>query len=1079
MGQSQSDSNIHRNRSPNPAISASGLSSEPSTSVRRPSVRRLSRLHAKLPRRMTEKSLSLNRRSRAVRRSISGFARSRIESETMPVPAQVNGGNTPAQAEIPEISSHRSAWRRSIGFVKSRRSYKASDHSIQNDNDAANLSSNADAPIPEALAASSSSHTPLSLPMFDVDPVHAASHSDNHLLNSDTADHNSLDPPTATPSLPYSSLTSEMHTSTTHHEQSTSIPPSHAEVATSVTTETEASDPVVVIEESIPISDPSNSAHTDAVSQLATDGEEPNVNSAASETTSNSPRQFPPSGTLVVVQGVVHTTDVQLHSNSSPLSLSQTQNSPTTPEIPHNPNDQRTDGRVASSTSPGPRARLSALLRRSHGSSSRPGSSSGSESTGLANEDVQQPEPSESSDGTSTSQPAPSQPHSNAPGSISSNSIDVLGTLLSVAAAATAASLLTGPQSPTPSTETTPINPANAQTLSSPASLGSDAPPSISFSSSYPSPSTPPPAAPSNPTSTNSVGDRDRAEGIRQLLSSIRNRLGRRLGPPFSRRPDPEPQSQLSESSNNSATSANGSTTDPGPAADTQNAQERMLNEIARAFNLGFSSTPSPSVNDGTTGSNQEGGTGRVAEENLNIGLPSEGTFERFLLDLQVDLRSVLTGGESANPTTSRDQDPQAENIPSQNDRTPESVPEREVEPDSAPEHDSDQNSIPSLQDVSDSDSDSDSISDSDSDSNHSASSSNDSLGFVSPANETGQHRPTGNETQTPNDSPSLQPRINYWRLHRFPAIPIARAYAAADNVAQNMRSGLGGLTRRATMTSPVPTRSSSTSNGTETGSSSMPATASNPSSPTASDAENQSVVVPVIVVGLQSVNPFWFTEPLGIPRTPNGNTTPNLADEPLRSSPTPSTSSAGSTLQDTGSSPPSTSTSHTVTPEQGTRVSPPPPGLGLPFPLPDSRTFLIYVIGGYYPPDHDLVTGAGDPTGESSFEALILLNELLNRLPFETSVTVSKEQLDKSGLEVIKGRQVQEWVNTGKVRSNCLDQCLICLEEYQEDESVRVLECQHAFHMDCVDRWLLEGRNSCPACRGKGVSEGNEVRSL
>ncbi|KAJ3862652.1 hypothetical protein EV359DRAFT_44742 [Lentinula novae-zelandiae] len=62
----------------------------------------------------------------------------------------------------------------------------------------------------------------------------------------------------------------------------------------------------------------------------------------------------------------------------------------------------------------------------------------------------------------------------------------------------------------------------------------------------------------------------------------------------------------------------------------------------------------------------------------------------------------------------------------------------------------------------------------------------------------------------------------------------------------------------------------------------------------------------------------------------------------------------------------------------------------------------------------------------------------------------------------------MQEWVKAGKVRSNCVEQCLICLEEYDKQDSVRVLECKHAFHMDCVDRWLLEGRNSCPACRGK-----------
>ncbi|KAJ7079369.1 hypothetical protein C8R43DRAFT_910164, partial [Mycena crocata] len=50
--------------------------------------------------------------------------------------------------------------------------------------------------------------------------------------------------------------------------------------------------------------------------------------------------------------------------------------------------------------------------------------------------------------------------------------------------------------------------------------------------------------------------------------------------------------------------------------------------------------------------------------------------------------------------------------------------------------------------------------------------------------------------------------------------------------------------------------------------------------------------------------------------------------------------------------------------------------------------------------------------------------------------------------------------------------QCLICLDDYTEEDDIRVLSCRHAFHMDCVDRWLETGRNNCPACRTK-------VRSL
>ncbi|KAJ7566118.1 hypothetical protein O6H91_02G089200 [Diphasiastrum complanatum] len=43
--------------------------------------------------------------------------------------------------------------------------------------------------------------------------------------------------------------------------------------------------------------------------------------------------------------------------------------------------------------------------------------------------------------------------------------------------------------------------------------------------------------------------------------------------------------------------------------------------------------------------------------------------------------------------------------------------------------------------------------------------------------------------------------------------------------------------------------------------------------------------------------------------------------------------------------------------------------------------------------------------------------------------------------------------------------ECPVCLTEFQEQESIRVLKCGHCFHLDCIDMWLFS-HTTCPLCR-------------
>ncbi|KAI3996595.1 hypothetical protein MKX01_009427 [Papaver californicum] len=44
---------------------------------------------------------------------------------------------------------------------------------------------------------------------------------------------------------------------------------------------------------------------------------------------------------------------------------------------------------------------------------------------------------------------------------------------------------------------------------------------------------------------------------------------------------------------------------------------------------------------------------------------------------------------------------------------------------------------------------------------------------------------------------------------------------------------------------------------------------------------------------------------------------------------------------------------------------------------------------------------------------------------------------------------------------------CAVCLCEFEDDDKLRLLpKCSHAFHLECIDTWLLS-HSTCPLCRG------------
>ncbi|KAL1363448.1 hypothetical protein HN51_011661 [Arachis hypogaea] len=46
-------------------------------------------------------------------------------------------------------------------------------------------------------------------------------------------------------------------------------------------------------------------------------------------------------------------------------------------------------------------------------------------------------------------------------------------------------------------------------------------------------------------------------------------------------------------------------------------------------------------------------------------------------------------------------------------------------------------------------------------------------------------------------------------------------------------------------------------------------------------------------------------------------------------------------------------------------------------------------------------------------------------------------------------------------------DVCIICQDEYKNQDMIGVLQCEHEYHADCLRKWLVV-RNVCPLCKSE-----------
>ncbi len=50
-------------------------------------------------------------------------------------------------------------------------------------------------------------------------------------------------------------------------------------------------------------------------------------------------------------------------------------------------------------------------------------------------------------------------------------------------------------------------------------------------------------------------------------------------------------------------------------------------------------------------------------------------------------------------------------------------------------------------------------------------------------------------------------------------------------------------------------------------------------------------------------------------------------------------------------------------------------------------------------------------------------------------------------------------------INPNYNDSCSICLQNFNDNETLKLLNCNHKFHKNCIDEWIKINKN-CPICR-------------
>jgi hypothetical protein len=97
----------------------------------------------------------------------------------------------------------------------------------------------------------------------------------------------------------------------------------------------------------------------------------------------------------------------------------------------------------------------------------------------------------------------------------------------------------------------------------------------------------------------------------------------------------------------------------------------------------------------------------------------------------------------------------------------------------------------------------------------------------------------------------------------------------------------------------------------------------------------------------------------------------------------------------------------------------------------------------------------------DNGSEILNMLQEIQNQnhgTMSDIKVTLTNEEYDS--IQTERFEECKENMNSTI--------CIICNDEFQKDDIVKITKCSHVIHDECLKPWLLNESKKCPVCRAE-----------